>query len=55
MAQWFKIKKKKKNLSAHEGDAGLISGLGRSPQEEKATCSSILAGIIPWTKESGRL
>ena len=30
----FKKKKKKKHLSAHAGDAGLISGSGRSPQEE---------------------
>ena len=31
------------------GDLGLISGLGRSPGEGKATHSSILAWRIPWT------
>ena len=37
------------------GDFGSIPGLGRSPGEERATHSSILAGIIPGTEESGRL
>ena len=37
------------------GDAGLISGLGRSPGEENATHSSILAWRIPWTEEAGSL
>ena len=37
------------------GDAGLISGLGRSPGEGNATHSSILAWKIPWTEEAGRL
>ena len=31
--------------------AGLIPGLGRSPEEEMATCSSVLAWRIPWTEE----
>ena len=33
----------------------LIPGLGRSPEEENATHSSILAWEIPWTEEPGRL
>ena len=37
------------------GDAGLISGLGRSPGEGNATHPSILAWKIPWTEEAGRL
>ena len=39
----------------HAGDIGLISGLGRSPGEEMAIRSSILAQEIPWTEEPGRL
>ena len=34
-------------------DAGSMPGLGRSPGEEMATHSSILAGKIPWTEEQG--
>ena len=43
-----------KNLPANAGDAGdtrdagSISGLGRSPEDGMATCSSILAWGIPW-------
>ena len=37
------------------GDAGLIPGSGRSPEEEMATHSSILAWRIPWTEEPGGL
>ena len=37
------------------GDAGSILGLGRSPGEEMATHSGILAWRIPWTKEPGWL
>ena len=37
------------------GDFGSIPGLGRSPGEERATHSSILAGIIPWTEKSDGL
>ena len=44
-----------KNLSSDTGDMGLIPGLGRSPGEENATHSSILAWEIPWTEEPGRL
>ena len=44
-----------KNLPANAGDAGLILGLGRSPEEEMATHSSILAWEIPWTEEPGGL
>ena len=42
-----------KNLPANAGDTGLIPGLGRSPGEETATHSSILALEIPWTDELG--
>ena len=44
-----------KNLLVNSGDSGLIPGLGRSPGEEMATHSSILAWKIPWTEEPGRL
>ena len=37
------------------GDTGSIPGLGRSPEEEKAAHSSILAWKIPWMEEHGRL
>ena len=43
-----------KNLPANAGDirdAGSIPGLGRSPEEEMATCSRILAWEIPQTEE----
>ena len=33
------------------GDPGLIPGLGKSPGEEMATHSSILAWRITWTEE----
>ena len=36
-----------KNPSASAGDTGLIPGSGRSPGEEMATHSSILAWEIP--------
>ena len=44
-----------KNPPANEGDAGSITGLGRSPGKEMATHSSILAWEIPWTEEPGGL
>ena len=45
-----------KEPTCNAGDAGLMSGLGRSPSSgEKATHSSILAWEIPWTEESGGL
>ena len=37
------------------GDAGLISGLEKSPGGRKATHSSILAWQIPWAEEPGGL
>ena len=37
------------------GDAGLIPGLGRSPEEGNGNHSGILAWEIPWTEEPGRL
>ena len=36
-------------------DAGLISELGISLEQEMTTYSSILAWKSPWTEESGRL
>ena len=47
-----------KNLTANagnEGDTGSVPRLGRSPEEDTATHSSILAWGIPWTEEPGRL
>ena len=40
-----------KNLPANVGDMGLIPILGRAPEKEMATHSSILAKKIPWTGE----
>ena len=37
------------------GDAGSIPGLGRSPEKEMATHSSILAWKIPWIEKPGGL
>ena len=37
------------------GDAGSIPGLGRPPEKEMATHSSILAQRIPGTEEPGGL
>ena len=51
---WFRGKES----ACQAGDArdiGSISGLGRSLEEEMATCSSKLAWEIPWTEEPGRL
>ena len=47
-----------KNLPAREGaagDMGSIQGQEDSMEEEMASHSSILAGIIPQTEEPGRL
>ena len=44
-----------KESTCNAGDAGSIPGLGRSPGVGHATHSIILARIIPWTEESGRL
>ena len=47
-----------KNLPANAGNMGdgsSIPGLGRSPEEEMANHSSILAWRIPWTEEPGGL
>ena len=44
-----------KNLPANAGHLGSIPEWGRSPEEEMATHSSILAWRIPWTVEPGRL
>ena len=44
-----------KESTCHAGDPDLIPGSGRSPEEEIATHSSILALEIPWTEEPGGL
>ena len=44
-----------KNTPANAGDVALIPGLGRSPEKEMATHSSILALKIPWTEDPGSL
>ena len=44
-----------KNLPANAGDVGSIPGSGRSPEEEIATHSCIIAWEIPWTEELGEL
>ena len=44
-----------KESACNEEDPGSIPGLGRSPEEEMATHSSILACRIPWTEEPGGL
>ena len=38
-----------------EGDTGSTPGWGKSPEEEMATHSSILAGNLPWIEETARL
>ena len=51
MTQWLGI-----HLNAGvTGNAGLISELRRSSEEEMATHSRILARIMPWTEEPGGL
>ena len=37
------------------GDAGLIQGWGDPLEKDVETHSSVLAWIIPWTEEPGRL
>ena len=44
-----------KNLPSSEGNAGSISGSGRSPGEGNGNNSNILAWEIPWTEELGGL
>ena len=44
-----------KNPPANSGDTGLILGSGKSPGEEMAIHSSILAWQVPRTEEPGRL
>ena len=44
-----------KSLPASAGDAGSVSGLGRTLEKEVATRSSILAWEIPWTEKPGGL
>ena len=40
-----------KESACNEEDQGSIPGSGRSPEEEMATHSSILACRIPWTEK----
>ena len=44
-----------KESTCNAGNAGSIPGLGRSPEKETATHSSILAWETPWTEETGGL
>ena len=44
-----------KNPPANAGDAGSISGSGRSSGGGHETLSSILAWKTSWTEEAGRL
>ena len=44
-----------KESACQAGDAGSISGSGRSPGEGNGTHSNILAWEIPWTEEPDRL
>ena len=44
-----------KSPPASAGDVDLIRESGRSPGEEMATHSNILAREIPWTEELGGL
>ena len=44
-----------KNPPENAGDVSSIPGLGRSPEKEMTTHSSILAWRIPWTEEPGGL
>ena len=50
MAQWFKEKKKS---VCQAGDMCLVPGLGRFPEKEMATHSSILAWEIPCIEKPG--
>ena len=50
----LKKKKKKKHLSAHAGDAGLISGSGRSPQEENGNLLQYSCWDNPMDKRAWR-
>ena len=43
------------NLPAMQENPDSIPALGRSPEKEMATHSSILAWRIPWTEEPGGL
>ena len=43
------------NLPANAGDAGSITGSGKSPEKEMTAHFSILAWEIPWTQEPGGL
>ena len=44
-----------KGSACNERNPGSTPGLGRSLEEEMATCSSVLAWKIPWTEEPGGL
>ena len=44
-----------KNPPANAGDGNSIPGSGRSPEEEVAAHSSVLAWRISWTEEPGGL
>ena len=54
LPRWLSGKESPTNAGVARG-AGLIPGLGKSPEEEMATHSSILAWEILWTKVPGVL
>ena len=54
MAAYFPGGSEVKNPLAKQ-DEGLILGSGRSPEEEMAAHSGVLAWRIPWTEEPGSL
>ena len=55
LPRWFSGKEPTCQRRTHTGDVGSIPGSGRSPEEEMATHSSILAWQIPWTEEPAGL
>ena len=44
-----------KEYACQAGDVGLIPVLGRSPEKDMATHSSIFSWRIPWAEKPGRL
>ena len=55
MAQWVENPPAVQETACNAGDAGPIPDWGRSPREETATDSSILARETTWAEEPGGL
>ena len=49
------VRKNSPDNTGAAGDTGPTPGLRGSPGGETGTFSSTLAGIIPWTEETGRV